>query len=57
MEYFKLVLRYLRLPYALYGTFFWKKMISHEIFLKVGPCPNLKDSSFYERFSIHMYKA
>ena len=51
-----IVLRYLRLPYALYGTFVWKKMIFHEIF-QVGPCPNLKDSSLYERFSIHMYKA
>ena len=51
-----IVLRCLRLPYALYGTFVWKKMIFHEIF-QVGPCPNLKDSSLYERFSIHMYKA
>ena len=51
-----IVLRYLRLSYALNGIFLWKKMIFHEIF-KVGPCPNLKDSSLYERFSIHMYKA
>ena len=28
----------------------------HEIF-HVGACPNLKDSSLYERFSVHMYKA
>ena len=47
---------YLRLPYALYGTIFWKRMTFHEIF-QVGPCPNLKDSSLYERFSILMYKA
>ena len=31
-------------------------MIFHEIF-QVGACPNLKDSSLYERYSIHMYKA
>ena len=31
-------------------------MIFHEIF-QVGACPNLKDSSLYDRFSIHMYKA
>ena len=43
-------------PVCLVRYIFWKKMISHEIF-QVGPCPNLKDSSFYERFSIHMYKA
>ena len=37
--------------------FFGKKMIFfHEIF-QVGACPNLKDSSLYDRFSIHMYKA
>ena len=36
--------------------FFVKKMIFHEIF-QVGACPNLKDSSLYERYSIHMYKA
>ena len=36
--------------------FFWKKVIFHEIF-QVGACPNLKDSSLYDRFSIHMYKA
>ena len=36
--------------------FFWKKMVFHEIF-QVGACPNLKDSSLYDRFSIHMYKA
>ena len=35
---------------------FGKKMIFHEIF-QVGACPNLKDSSLYERYSIHMYKA
>ena len=51
-----IVLRYLRLSYALNGIFLWKKMIFHEIF-QVGPGPNLKDSSLYERFSIHMYKA
>ena len=49
-------LRYLRLPNALQGTLFWKKMILYEI-LQVGSCPNLKDSSLYDRFSIHMYKA
>ena len=49
-------LRYLRLPKALQGTLFWKKMILYEIF-QVGACPNLKDSSLYDRFSIHMYKA
>ena len=47
---------YLRLAYALYGPFFWKKMIFYEIF-QVGACPNLKDSLLYDRFSIHMYKA
>ena len=36
--------------------FFVKKMIFHEIF-QVGACPNLKDSSLYERYSIHVYKA
>ena len=49
-------LRYLRLPNALQGTIFWKKMIFHEIF-QVGACPNLKNSLIYDRFSIHMYKA
>ena len=49
-------LRYLRLPKALQGTLFWKKMNLYEIF-QVGACPNLKDSSLYDRFSIHMYKA
>ena len=49
-------LRYLRLPNALQGTLFWKKMILYEI-LQVGSCPNLKDSSLYDRFSIHKYKA
>ena len=35
---------------------FWKKMLFfHEIF-QAGACPNLKDSSIYEFFSIHMYK-
>ena len=43
-------------PVCLVRYIFWKKMISHEIF-QVGPCPNSKDSSLYERFSIHMYKA
>ena len=28
----------------------------NEIF-KIGACPNLKDSSLYERYCIHMYKA
>ena len=28
----------------------------NEIF-QVGACPNLKDSSLYESYSIHMYKA
>ena len=36
--------------------FFVKRMIFHEIF-QVGACPNLKDSSSYERYSIHVYKA
>ena len=36
--------------------FFVKKMIFHEIF-QVGACPNLKDSSLYEGYSIPMYKA
>ena len=49
-------LRYLRLPKALQGTLFWKKMILYEIF-QVGACPNLKDSSLYDRFSSHLYKA
>ena len=31
-------------------------MVFHEIF-QVGACPNLKDSSLYERYFIHMYKA
>ena len=35
---------------------FWKRVIFNEIF-QVGPCPNLKYSSLYERFSIHMNKA
>ena len=48
-------MRYLRLPTALQGTLFWKKMIFHEIF-QVGACPNLKDSFLYEIFSIHLYK-
>ena len=51
-----IILHYLRLPYVLYDTFFWKKVIFHEIF-QVGACLNLKDSSFYEWFSIHVYKA
>ena len=49
-------LLYLRLPYALQGTFCLKKMIFHEIF-QVGACPKLKDFSLYERYSIYMYKA
>ena len=49
-------LRYLRLRNALKGTLFWKKMILYEIF-QVDACPNLKDSSLYDRFSTHMYKA
>ena len=49
-------LRYLRLPTALQGTLFWKKIFFHDIF-QAGACPNLKDSSLYDRFSIHMYKA
>ena len=43
-------------PNALQGTSFWKTMIFHDIF-QVGACPNLKDSSLYDRFSIHIYKA
>ena len=34
---------------------FWKKMNFYEIF-QVGACPNLKDSSIYENFSVHLYK-
>ena len=49
-------MRYLQLRNALQGTLFWKKMILYEIF-QVGACPNLKDSSLYDKFSIHMYKA
>ena len=48
-------MRYLRLPTDLQGTFFWKKIIFHEIF-QVGACPYLKDSFLYEIFSIHLYK-
>ena len=33
-----------------------KDDLFHEIF-QVGACPKLKDSSEYERYSIHMYKA
>ena len=51
-----IIFLYLRLPIALQGTLFWKKMIFHEIF-QVCACPNLKDSLLYDRFSIHMYKA
>ena len=40
---------YLQLSYALYGTFFQKKMIFHDIF-QVGACPNLKDSLLYAGF-------
>ena len=49
-------LRYLRLPNDLQGTSFWKKMMFHEIF-QVGACPNLKDSSLYDRLSMHAHKA
>ena len=42
-------MRYLRLPTALQGTLFWKKMIFHEIF-QAGACSNLKDSFLYEIF-------
>ena len=35
--------------------FFEKDDFFHEIF-QVGACPNLKDSSIYEIFSIHMYR-
>ena len=48
-------MRYLQFRNALQGTLVWKKMILYEIF-QVGACPNLKDSSLYDRFSIHMYK-
>ena len=51
-----IVLRYLRLPYVLYDTFFLEKGDFNEIF-QVGVCLNLKDSSFYDWFSIHVYKA
>ena len=44
------------LLYLVQYSFFFDKDIVHEIF-QVGACPNLKDSSFYDRFSIHMYKA
>ena len=36
--------------------YFGKRWFFHEIF-QVGACPNLKYSSLYDRFSIHMYKA
>ena len=49
-------LRYLRLPNALQGTSFYKAMIFNEIF-QDGACPNFKDSSLYDRFSIHIYQA
>ena len=39
-----IVLRYLQLSYALYGTFFWKNMIFFNEIFQVGACPNLKDS-------------
>ena len=52
-----IVLRYLRLSYALYGSVYLEKDdFFHEIF-QAGACPNLKDSSLYEMYSIHMYKA
>ena len=45
-----IVLRYLRLSYALYGNFFLEKDdFFHELF-QAGACPNLKDSSIYEFF-------
>ena len=46
-------LRYLRLCKVYY---FGKRLFFHEIF-QFGACPNLKDSSLYDRFSIYMYKA
>ena len=49
------VLCYLRLPH-LRVHLFEKRRFFHEIF-QVGACPNLKDSSFYEWFSIHVCKA
>ena len=36
--------------------YFGKRWIFNKLF-QVGACPNLKDSSLYDRFSIHMYKA
>ena len=50
-----ITLLYLRLP-KFYKVHFFRKMIFHELF-QVGACPNLKDSSVYEMYSIHMYKA
>ena len=52
------VLCYLRLPWLCLEAvhLFEKRRFFHEIF-QVGACPNLKDSSFYEWFSIHVYKA
>ena len=52
------VLWYLRLPWLCLEAvhLFEKRRFFHEIF-QVGACPNLKDSSFYEWFSIHVYKA
>ena len=49
IRYLQQFLLYLQLSYALYGTFFQKKMIFHEIF-QVGACPNLKDSLLYAGF-------
>ena len=39
----------------LWPSCFQKDDFFHEIF-QVGACPNLKDSSIYEIFSIHMYR-
>ena len=56
IRYLQRFLRYLRLLNAFQGTSFWKTMIFHEI-LQADSCPNLKDSSLHDRFSIHMNKA
>ena len=42
-------------PLCLVRYICWKSMTSRDIF-EVGACPNLKESSLYDRFSIHMYK-
>ena len=46
VRYLQLFLRYLRLPNALQGTIFWKKMI-FSWNISSWACPNLKDSLFY----------